>query len=176
MRIPIFIVPKRELTLVFFTEIVSKESSGEFIIGLPPKLHAILPLIGTDVKHSNWVPWVGTNVIFFPAMHVKAILLTVKFVIVKSTVAVSPSLSGIILIIVLFPSTDTISNWIFPNFGGPGSFPLGLTLYVSWVDETVIWPNNSHGDVVGKLSDAEHCILVPSLDNWSGLFDIHVKS
>ena len=62
MRIPIFIVPKRELTLVFFTEIVSKESSGEFIIGLPPKLHAILPLIGTDVKHSNWVPWVGTNV------------------------------------------------------------------------------------------------------------------
>ena len=128
------------------------------------------------MKHSNWVPWVGTNVIFFPAMHVKALLLTVKFVIVKSTVAVSPSLSGIILIIVLFPSTDTISNWIFPNIDGRGSFPLGLTLYVSWVDKTVIWPNNSHGDVVGKLSDAEHCILVPSLDNWSGLFDIHVKS
>ena len=127
------------------------------------------------MKHSNWVPWVGTNVNFFPAMHIKALLLTVKFVIVKSTVAVSPSLSGIILIIVLFPSTDTISSWIIPNFD-IGQQVSRLTLYVSWVDETVIWPNNTHDDEVGKLSDAEHCILVPSLDNWSGLFDIHVKS
>ena len=128
------------------------------------------------MKHSNWVPWVGTNVIFFPAMHVKALLLTVKFVIVKSTVAVSPSLSGIILIIVLFPSTDTISSWIFPNFDLQQGTGLPMSLYVSLVDDTVIWSNNTHVDEVGKLSDAEHCILVPSLDNWSGLFDIHVKS
>ena len=90
------------------------------------------------MKHSNWVPWVGTNVIFFPAMHVKALLLTVKFVIVKSTVAVSPSLSGIILIIVLFPSSDIISIWISPNFDTQGGSSMGLALYVSWVDATVI--------------------------------------
>ena len=107
-RIPIFIVPKREQTLVFFTEIISKELSGEFIIGFPPILQSIL------------------------------LLLIFKFVIIKSAMAVSPSLSWIILIIVLFPSSGIIYIWISQNFDTPGGSSMGLTLYVSWVDATVI--------------------------------------
>ena len=49
-----------------------------------------------------------------------------------------------------------------------------LTLYVSGIDASIIWP--ARDAEVRKLSEDDHYILIPSLDNWSGLFDIHVKS
>ena len=89
--------------------ISSKESPSECILGFPPNVHTMLPSISSEIEHSIFVPVFASNFNILPASQVKTLLFTVKFVIYKFVVVVSPVLSGINLTIVFFPSTETNS-------------------------------------------------------------------
>ena len=172
---PTFTIPKDDFTELVLTLISSKESPTEIILGLPPNLQRIFPSISSEIEHSIFVPVWASNFNIFPASQVKALLFIIKLIIYKLVVVVSPVLSGINLIIVFFPSTETNSISTFPNFEVFEGTWLTIGVNVSPVDKILGFPNWTQDDEVGVDLSKEHWNSVPEDSSSNCIFDTHVK-